>query len=129
MGVRRDGGIWGGDQQPTRHAEVHDPFRGGGWAHGGGLAERALSLAAGQICDGGLGRGAKPEDDVFADAFDGEDGAAFEAFGLARGRVFEGLALGAEPGIDDAITADAGVDAAGDGFDFGEFGHGLRIVP
>jgi hypothetical protein len=58
---------------------------------------------------------------VFADAFDAENGAAFEAFSLFGWRCFEGLAVRAEPDVGDAV--EAGVDAASDGFDLGKFGH------
>lgn len=60
---------------------------------------------------------------MFADAADGEDGAAFKAFGLAGRRIFERFAVGTEPDLGDALAADAVVDAAGDGLDLGELGH------
>ena len=44
------------------------------------------------------------------------------------GRGLEGLGLVAGPDGADGLAVDAGVDAVGYGFDFGEFGHGLLQV-
>ena len=60
---------------------------------------------------------------MFADALDAEDGAALEALQLPGWRVFEWFAVGAEPGVEDAIAAHAGIDTTGDGFYLREFGH------
>jgi hypothetical protein len=66
---------------------------------------------------------AEVTDDVFADAFDAEDGAALEAEHLYGWRVFEWFAMRAEPGVEDAIATHAGIDTTGDGFHLREFGH------
>ena len=106
VGVRGDGALWGGDEEAAGHAEVDDPL-GLGWAGGSG------------------GEGA---DDVFADAADGEDDEVFEAGCLGGGGSGEGFGVGAEPGFADAVPLEALVDAAGDGFDFGQFGHCWILV-
>jgi hypothetical protein len=64
---------------------------------------------------------------MLADAFDAEDGAALKALHLYGWRVFEWFAMGAEPGVEDAIAADAGIDTTGNGFHLREFGHLLIL--
>ena len=110
MGVRGDLGVWGGDEEATRHAEVDDPF--GNYLVCGGLT---------------FGLSGEANDDVFADALDVEDGAIFEAFGLERRPGFEGLFVGAEPGFDDAVAAQALVDAASDCFYFRQLRHSVIV--
>ena len=64
------------------------------------------------------------EDDVFAHAADGGDSRVFERCGdFCRGG-FQGFFFLAEPDGFDDVSGDAFGEAAGDGFDFGEFGHG-----
>jgi hypothetical protein len=58
-----------------------------------------------------------------ADAADALDGAAGEGFGHDGGGRLHGLGLAGKPGLFDAVAADAGVDAIGYRFNFGEFGH------
>ncbi len=117
VGVGSDGRIGCGDKKAASHTEVHDPLHCVGRTHCGR-----------QTFGGGLCPRAQAHDDVFADAFDAEDGAAFEAFGLVGGGILEGLAVRAEPDVGDAVVAYAGVDAASDGFHLGEFGHRLIVV-
>ena len=58
-------------------------------------------------------------DDGLADAADAVDGRAGQGVGdLGFGRL-EGLRLATGPDGGDALAVDAGVDAVGDGFDFG----------
>ena len=63
------------------------------------------------------------EDDVFAYAADGCVAAVFDGGGDFRARRLERLRLLAEPDGFDDVAGDAGGESAGDGFDFGEFGH------
>ena len=104
VGVGRALDIGIGDEQAAGHAEVHDP----------------LDRVA-------VGIGAEVEDDVLAHAVDALDGAAGERLGHGGGRCLHRLALAREPDFLDAVAVDAGVDAIGYGFDFGEFGHGLEF--
>ena len=53
----------------------------------------------------------------------GEDGPALEAACLSDGRGFEWFAMGSEPGIEDAVAANAGVHTAGDRLHLRQFGH------
>ena len=100
MGVDRAGHVGIGDEKAAGHAEVHDPLDG---------------IA--------FGLGSEVEDDVLADAADALDGAAGERFGHGSRRRLHGLSLAREPDLFDVVAADAGVDAIGYGFNFGEFGH------
>jgi len=52
-----------------------------------------------------------------------ENYAAFETFGEQRRGSLERLRVAAEPGFDDAVAADTGVDAACDGLYFRQLGH------
>ncbi len=61
--------------------------------------------------------------DVLSRAMNGQERAAFEALGLARRRRFEGLAMPAEPGFNDAVAAQALVHSAGDRLDLRQLGH------
>lgn len=97
VGVRRDWPFRGGDQQAASHAKVHNPL-------GCRLRQRGFSQIA---------------DDVLSDAADSEDHAAFEACGLFRRGIFEGLGVRAEPGFHNAVAAQALIHAAGNGFDLG----------
>ncbi len=64
------------------------------------------------------------EDDVLAHASDGGDAALCEGRGdFGWGRL-QGLFFIAEPNGFDDVSGDALGEAAGYGFDFGEFGHG-----
>jgi hypothetical protein len=73
---------------------------------------------------GVLGRNwAQLEDDVLAGSVNPENDAASQALCLTGARSFKGLCMRAEPRIDDAIQAQALVNSAGDGFNFGQFGH------
>ena len=70
---------------------------------------------------------AKLKHDVLAGPVDGNDLALMESFGLSGGWCFEGLGMGTEPDFDDAVAADARVDAAGDCFNLGQFRHRLIL--
>jgi hypothetical protein len=72
------------------------------------------------------GGAAEVGDDCLADATDGVDAGAGEGFGDFGFGGFEGLGLAAGPDAEDALAGDAGVDAVGDGFDFGEFWHAIQ---
>jgi len=56
------------------------------------------------------------------------DSAACEGFDDLVGRGFEGLGLVAGLYTDNRLAVDAGVDAVGYGFDFGEFGHAFLSI-
>lgn len=71
------------------------------------------------------GRKSEVECDGFSDAVDAVDAAAGEGLDDLVGRGFEGLGLVAGLYTDNRLAVNAGVDAVGDGFDFGEFWHGL----
>ena len=64
------------------------------------------------------------DDDGFADSVDVLDAAAGEGFDDLVGRGFEGLGLVAGLYTDKGLAVDAGVDAVGYGFDFGESSGG-----
>ena len=105
VGVRGEGDFGRGDEEASGHAEVDEEL--GGWA--GGMVQR--------------------EHDGFADAADSVDAGVGEGFGdFGFGRL-EGLGLAAGPDVLDALVADAGVDAVGYGFDFGELRHRLEAYP
>ena len=53
---------------------------------------------------------------------------AHQPAGEYFGRSFEGLRVRTEPYLDDSLAADSLVDASGDRFHLGEFGHGLIIA-
>lgn len=67
-------------------------------------------------------------DDVFAGAMDGKEDAAYEAPDKFLRRGSEGLRVRAEPDVEDLVAVHPLMDAAGDGFHFGEFGHRLIIA-
>ncbi len=98
MGVRGDGGLGCGDQQASGHAEVYEELRG--------------RLFAREIDDDGL-----------ANAVDAVDAAASKGLDDFVRRRFERLRLVAGPDRADGLAVNAFVDAVGDRFDFGEFGH------
>ena len=81
-----------GDQQTAGHAQMDDP----------------LQRSVCQI-----------EDNVLADTVDALDAAALELGGHELLGGLKGFRLAAEPGAFDAVSADAFIDSAGDGFDFG----------
>jgi len=60
---------------------------------------------------------------VLSDAIDPVDASAGEGFGHRVWRGLEGLLVAAEPHRLNAFAADSFIDAVGDGFDFGQFGH------
>jgi len=98
VGVGRERDLGCGDEEAARHAEVDEEF----------------------------GRGFVPPDghhDGLADAADGFDARAGEGGGDLRLGRLEGLRLAAGPYGGDARTVDAGMDACGDGLDFGKLGH------
>jgi hypothetical protein len=64
---------------------------------------------------------------VLADAVYEVDAGAGKGFGHRVGGSLEGLLVATEPDGENSLTTDAFVDAAGDGFDFGEFGHPVLI--
>jgi hypothetical protein len=68
------------------------------------------------------------EDDVLADAMDAGDAKSSEDGGKDFWIGLEGLAGTAEDSGEDALAVGAVMDALGDGFDFGEFGHGVGLV-
>ena len=86
------------DEEAAGHAEVNEELR-----------RRPF------VCD--------VSDDGFADAMDACDGRIGERFGDEGFGGFEGLRPAAGPDGGDALSADAGVDAIGYGFDFGELRH------
>jgi len=110
--------VRGSHEQAAGHAEVNDPLSI--W----------LRVGIGLRGWGGVGRrgGAQLADDVLARPVNREDDAAGEALCLARARSFEGLGVGAEPRLDDAVAAQAFVYSAGDGFNFGQFGHRFILM-
>lgn len=108
VGVRNDGLVGVGDDEPTGHAEVDDPLVRGG------------RIARGRL-------GGEVADDVFADSPDGQEPGAGESCLLPLRRGFHRFGIAAEPCVDDLGVVDAFVDAAGDGFDFGQFGHRLIV--
>ena len=103
MGVRRDGRFRCGDEQAAGHAEVDKKL--------------GLLLFSGQV-----------DDDGFADAVYAVNAAASKRLDDLVGRRLEGLRLIAGPDGADGLAVDAGVDAVGYRFDFGELGHGLLQV-
>jgi len=108
VGVRGDGRIGGGDEKAAGHAQVDDPL-------GVDFGRNGTRIF--------LQRRAQLADDVLAGAVDGDDEAAGERGGLDGGRRLEGLGMRGEPGVNDAVAVDAPVDAAGNGFHLGQFGH------
>lgn len=100
MGGHRN--LRGGNEQPSRHAEMHEQL----------LRGRATRFRR------------QVDDDVFAHTAHAADAEPRKRGGHFRGRRFERLLIVAEPGRDDAVPSDAAIDAVGDGFHFGEFWHG-----
>jgi len=68
---------------------------------------------------------AEIHDDSLADAMDPVDAAARECLNDLVRRRFEGLRLVAGPYRPDGLSVNAFVNAIGDSFDFGQFGHDL----
>ena len=108
VGVRNDGLVSVGDDEASGHAEVDDPLVRGGGVRCGRLR--------GEVAD-----------DVFADSADGQEPGAGESVLLLAQRGFHGFAIAAEPGAEDLSVQDALVNAAGNGFDFRQFGHRLIV--
>ncbi len=107
VGVGRQGHVGVRDEQAAGHAEVDEELGRG---------------RVGSAVDGALERG----NDGLADAPDFGDRASGEDFDDLGFGALEGLWFAAGPHGNDALPADALVDAVGDGFDFGEFRHGER---
>ncbi len=120
------GGNWSirrGDQQTPGHAQVDDPLSPGSlrpvWARGG--------VAWKSGCNAGRIQGrSQLAHDMLAAAMDSQHGASQKASGLPRWRSLEWLAVRAEPNLEDAVAAHPLMNAAGNGFHLGEFGH--RII-
>ena len=110
VGVRREWDVGGGDEQAAGHAEVDQALR----------VRRARFARRWSL----RGRFGQVNHDVLADAVDAGDAQAGERGGHLMRRGFERFFIGGEPGGDDAVAADAAVDAVGYGFYFGELGHG-----
>ena len=108
VGVRCQRLAGSGDQQAARHAQMHDPLSG------------RLSF------HGAIGR---PEfaDNMLSGAMDSEDCAPCKAFGLASWRAFEGLAMAAEDGLDNAVAAHPLMNSAGNGLDLWQLGHWVIV--
>ena len=58
---------------------------------------------------------------------DVQDAGAFESAGDRGGGGFQRLLARADPDGVDGVSGDAAGQATDDGFNFGEFGHGVRI--
>src|SRR6266850_657488 len=100
MGVLGEVAFGGRDEHLPGHAEVNDP----------------------------LARWREVNNDVLADALHLVDARTLEDFGDLTGWRFQRLRLGADPDGFDHVSGDALIQAAGDGLDFGEFGH-FEAVP
>ncbi len=107
MGVGRQGHVGVRDEQAAGHAEVDKELGGGG-----------VTAIVGQVLEG--------HHDRFTDAADLGDCSSGEDLDDLGFGALEGLWFAAGPHGNDALPADALVDAVGDGFDFGEFRHGER---
>src|SRR6266404_380618 len=70
----------------------------------------------------------KVEDDVLTHAADGRDAAVFEGRGNCRRGRFQGLFFLAQPDRFDDVSGDSFGEAACNGFDLGEFGHGIDLL-
>lgn len=101
-----------GDEKAACHAQVNNPLRFWSWSLRSNACLRTSQIA----------------NDVLARAMDRKEYAAHETAGEFFGRDFEGLAMGAEPNVKDSVAADSLVDASGDGFHFGKFGHRMIIA-
>lgn len=106
MSVRRHGHISMGIKQAASHSEVNEKLAGGGFA--------AWAFEV--------------KDDVLANAMNPGDAEASESGGDDVGCGLEGLAGTAARNRENTLAVGAVVDALGDGFDFGEFGHGVDLV-
>ena len=73
-------------------------------------------------------RRAQFANDVLAGTMYGKKYAAEESASQLGGRGFEGLGVGAEPDVDNAVATNPLIHAAGDGFHFGELGHGMIVA-
>ena len=105
--MRRNGRVRSGDEEATSHAEMDEEL--------GGLF--CVIFGSGQVSDDGL-----------TDAMNAVDTAAREHFDDLVGRRLEGLGLVAGLYADNCLAVNAGVDAVGYGFDFGEFGHAFCSI-
>ena len=104
------------DQQPSGHAEVHDPLRVG---LGAQVFFRMFVYGA---------RRRQLKHDVFSGAMYGENPAAFQAFRLLQRRSLEGLRILAEPSLGDAVPAHTLIRTARDRLNLRQFGHSLIVV-
>jgi DNA-binding beta-propeller fold protein YncE len=95
-----DGGIR--DEQASGHSQVDQKLYGNGFLLHGAVKRHYDGFA------------------YAPDAFDCRAGQCVGDFGFRR---LEGLWLAAGPDAQDSLAVDARVDAVGDGFDFGKFGH------
>jgi hypothetical protein len=73
-------------------------------------------------------RSAQLANDVLSGAMNGQNCAAFESFGLTRRRCLEWLFMRTEPGLDDAVAAQALVHSTGNGLDLGQLRHGSIVT-
>src|SRR5580704_8158201 len=113
MCVGGDGCIRCCYQQPPGHAQVNDPL-------GRSLARSLLQNSAAR-------RAGEVEDDVLSAAANSTDGAAFETASLPCCGSFQRFTMGTEPGLEDAVAPQPGVDAARNGLYLGQFGHPLIL--
>jgi hypothetical protein len=113
MGVVRHRTVGSGNQEAAGHAKMHNP-----------LGVRFCCAHFATAHQRVTGRKAEFADNMFAGAMYREDGAAFESFRLLGRRCLEWLGVAAEPCFDDAVSADAGVDAECNGLHFRKFRHG-----
>ncbi len=102
------------DLQAAGHAEVHDPLSF--WLCGTRTFPPRMTILL------------EIEDNVFAHSADGGDAALFERRDDFRRGRFQRLFLLAQPDGFDHVSGDAFGEAAGDGFDFGKFGHERRPI-
>jgi hypothetical protein len=105
------------DQQPARHAQVHDPLCFWLASIAGALGK---PLCAGRVHIAGR---TKLKDDMFPGSVHGQYGASDETVGLLDGRRLEGLRPAAKPSLDDAVALYALVNAASDRLHLWEFRH------
>jgi hypothetical protein len=117
MGVRREGGGGIGNQQPPGQAAVDDPRRSGQGGGGWSFCRFAARLRRTEFAD-----------DVLAGAMNGEKNASHQAADLLFNWSFEGLGMGPEPGVEDAMAPYPPIHTAGYGFYLGKFGHGSIIA-
>ena len=80
-------------------------------------------------CPAHIAASLQVEDNVLTYAADGGDTAVFEGCSDFRSRGFQELFFLAQPDGFDNVSGDMLGEAAGDSFDFGEFGHGSFSIP